>query len=221
MLIWPFASMTKDQGVVLFGVILTGLNALVWKYMDTRTKAQVAEVNGRNKTLENQISILESRAAERDEEIEKLKGQTTIGLHPVINSLKLSLDNVAELANQRDEQIRELRSQFESTSKATTEESEKLRNQLNLMARLNEWELQTRSGFARMDVIKKLWADFSTVYGSLTAEKQESAPDLARALTTLIRSLKVQFDETAAALTTVAAKGSMPEKGSGLSRFDA
>lgn len=192
--------MTKEQGELLFGVAITGLNALVWKYMGARTKAQVAEVEGRNKTLENQISILESRVAERDEEIEKLKGQTTIGLHPIINSLKLSLDNVVDLANQRDEQIRALRSQFESTSKANTEESEKLRNQLNLMARLNEWELQTRSGFARIDVIKKLWTDFSAVYGSLTPEKQESAPDLARALTSLIRALKLQFDETAAAL---------------------
>jgi chromosome segregation ATPase len=199
--IWPFASMTKEQGELLFGVVLTGLNALAWRYVGTKAKAQVAEVEGRNKTLETQINILESRVTGRDEEIEKLKGQTTMGLHPIINSLKLSLDNVVDLANQRDEQIRELRSQFESTTKASTEESEKLRNQLNLMARLNEWELQTRSGFARMDVIKKLWAEFTSVYGSLTPEKQKSAPDLARALTSLIRALKVQLDETAAALT--------------------
>src|SRR5712664_1305061 len=119
--------MTKELGELLIGVLITGLAGLVWRFMAVKTKAQIAEVEGRNKTLEGQIKILESRVADRDEEIDKLKGQTAPHLVQVINDFKTSLDNVAALANQRKQQIEDLRAEFESSMKANSEVGDKFR----------------------------------------------------------------------------------------------
>jgi len=195
--------MTKELGELLIGLLITGLAGVVWKFMAVKTKAQIAEVEGRNKTLEGQIKI-------RDEEIDKLKGQTAPHLVPVINDFKTSLDNVAALANQRKQQFEDLRAEFESSMKANSEAGDKFREQINLLARLNEWELHTRSAFAKMDVIKKLWTDFAAVSQPFSSpEKQQNAAELARALTSLIRSLKVQFDETSAELATLDPTGTI------------